>query len=91
MQDEAERMYVLEETVLCMVESLHFLRKLCNVVRSETGEAHLRNLSECRIYSRLLYCNNMLGVYGTDLALQRGCVEDSRLLVQEYNYESDFN
>lgn len=31
----------------------------------------------------------MLGVYGTDLAQQRGCVEDSRLLVQEYNYESD--
>lgn len=30
-QDEAERMYVLEETVLCMVESLHFLRKLSNV------------------------------------------------------------
>lgn len=48
-QDEAERMYVLEETVLCMVESLHFLRKLCNVVRSETGEAHLRNRSECTL------------------------------------------
>lgn len=67
-QDEAERMYVLEETVLCMVESLHFLRKLCNVVGSETGEAHLRNRSECTM---------------------RPCVENSRLLVQEYMNEFD--
>lgn len=63
-QDEAERMYVLEETVLCMVESLHFLRKLCNVVRSETGEAHLRNRSECTMYWAKRYSVGVLTTVG---------------------------
>lgn len=83
-QDEAEteRMYVLEETVLCMVESLYFLRKLCNVVQKETGEAHLRNLSECTL---LQQCGSLLQTkywqHCVAEVQQRSCVENKQYVL----------